>query len=135
MSRDKQRAHLDELRRTAQLGGGAAAIEKHQHQRGKLSARERIDLLLDKGSFREIDMFVQHTADSFGLKEKRFLGDGVACGWGTVNGRLVYVSSQDFTVMGGSIGEATARKIVKLYDMALKNGAPMICLKDRKSVV
>jgi acetyl-CoA carboxylase carboxyltransferase component len=130
MSREKQRAHLEELRQTAQLGGGAAAIEKHQHQRGKLSARERIDLLLDKGSFREIDMFVQHTADSFGLKDKRFLGDGVTCGWGTVNGRLVYVSSQDFTVMGGSIGEATAGKIVKLYDMALKNGAPVICLND-----
>jgi acetyl-CoA carboxylase carboxyltransferase component len=130
MTREKQNAHLKKLRESSQQGGGAAAVDKLQHQRGKLSARERIDLLLDKGSFREIDAFVMHQADGFGLKEKRFPGDGVVCGWGTVDGRLIYVSSQDFTVMGGSIGEAHARKIVKLFDLALKNGAPIVCLND-----
>jgi acetyl-CoA carboxylase carboxyltransferase component len=130
MSREKQKAHLHKLREASQQGGGAALVEKLQHQRGKLSARERIDVLLDKGTFREIDAFIQHQADSFGLKDKHFPGDGVVCGWGTVDGRLLYVSSQDFTVMGGSIGEAHARKICKLYDLALKNGAPVICLND-----
>jgi acetyl-CoA carboxylase carboxyltransferase component len=105
-------------------------IREAQHERGKLSARERIDLLLDKGSFRELDAFVQHRSDHFGLDRKRYPGDGVVTGWGTVEGRLVYISSQDFTILGGSIGEAHAAKIVKLYDLALKNGAPVVCLND-----
>jgi acetyl-CoA carboxylase carboxyltransferase component len=117
------------LREETLQGGGQERIEA-QHQRGKLSARERIELLVDKGSFREMDAFVQHRSDHFGLDRHRFLGDGVVCGWGTVQGRLTYISSQDFTVMGGSIGEAHAAKICKIYDLAMKNGAPVVCLND-----
>ncbi|MGB7538513.1 MAG: acyl-CoA carboxylase subunit beta [Anaerolineales bacterium] len=129
MSSEQQLKKLHQAREQAQQGGGPERINA-QHERGKLSARERIDLLLDKGSFRELDAFVQHRSDHFGLDRKRYLGDGVVCGWGTVEGRLVYVASQDFTVMGGSIGEAHAAKICKLFDLALKNGVPVVCLND-----
>jgi propionyl-CoA carboxylase beta chain len=120
---------LEELQRAAEQGGGAERV-KAQHERGKLSARERIDLLLDDGSFVEMDRFVTHRATDFGLADKKYLGDGVVTGYGTVHGRLVYVFSQDFTVFGGSLSEAHAEKIVKIQDMALKNGAPLIGLND-----
>jgi len=120
---------LHDLRAQGRLGGGKARIDA-QHKRGRLTARERIDLLLDKGSFREIDAFVTHRETNFGLENKKFIGDSVVTGWGTINNRLVYVFSQDFTVMGGSLGEAHAEKIVKINEMALKNGAPVIGLND-----
>jgi propionyl-CoA carboxylase beta chain len=123
---DKLR-RLEELRREAEQGGGAARVQA-QHDRGKLSARERLDLLLDPDSFTELDRFVTHR--TVGLENQRYLGDGVVTGYGTVHGRLVYVFSQDFTVFGGSLSEAHAGKIVKIMDMALKNGAPVIGLND-----
>ena len=129
MSNEQPIEKLHQFREQAMHGGGKERIDA-QHERGKLTAHERIDLLLDKGSFRELDPFVQHRSDHFGLDRKRYLGDGVVCGWGTVEGRLVYVSSQDFTVMGGSIGEAHAAKVCKLFDLALKNGGPVVCLND-----
>jgi propionyl-CoA carboxylase beta chain len=122
-------AKLDELRRQAEQGGGEARI-RAQHERGKLSARERIDLLLDDGSFIELDRFVTHRSTAFGLEKQKFLGDGVVTGYGMVHGRLVYVFSQDFTVFGGSLAEAHAGKIVKIMDLALRNGAPVIGLND-----
>ena len=103
---------------------------KKQHERGKLSARERVDLLLDEGSFEEIDMLVRHRSQDFGLEKQRFLGDGVVTGYGTINGKLVYVFSQDFTVFGGSLAKAHAEKICKIMDMAMKVGAPVIGLND-----
>ncbi len=119
-----------EARRTgAKLGGGEKRIEA-QHGRGKLTARERIELLLDKGSFEEFDMFVEHRCADFGMGETRIPGDGVVTGWGTVNGRTVYVFAKDFTVFGGSLSEAHAQKITKIQDMALKNGAPIVGLFD-----
>ena len=118
---------LDELRRQAEEGGGAARV-KAQHERGKLSARERLDLLLDPGSFIELDRFVTHR--TVGLENQKYLGDGVVTGYGMVHGRLVYVFSQDFTVFGGSLSEAHAEKIVKIMDLALKTGAPVIGLND-----
>lgn len=120
---------LRELRAQSRLGGGQDRIDA-QHTKGRLTARERIDLLLDKGSFREVDPFVTHRTTDFGLDEKKVLGDSVVTGWGTVEKRLVYVFSQDFTVFGGSLGEVHAEKIVKIMDMALKNGAPIIGLND-----
>jgi propionyl-CoA carboxylase beta chain len=120
---------LEALRRQAELGGGEARI-RAQHERGKLSARERLDLLLDEGSFVELDRFVTHRSTEFGLDEQKFLGDGVVTGYGTVHGRLVYVFSQDFTVFGGSLSESHAEKIVKVQELALKNGAPIIGLND-----
>ena len=120
---------LREQRAISQLGGGEKRIQA-QHDRGKLTARERIELLLDNGSFRETDAFVTHRTQDFGLAERKYLGDSVVTGWGTIDGRLVYVFSQDFTVFGGSLGEAHAQKIVKIMDMALKNGAPLIGLND-----
>ncbi|HSJ12915.1 MAG TPA: acyl-CoA carboxylase subunit beta [Longimicrobiales bacterium] len=127
MSITEKLKRLEELRRAAELGGGEARIQA-QHERGKLSARERLDLLLDPGSFIELDRFVTHR--TVGLEDQRYLGDGVVTGYGTVHGRLVYVFSQDFTVFGGSLSEAHAEKIVKLMDLALKNGAPLIGLND-----
>jgi len=121
--------HLRKLKAQSRLGGGEARIEA-QHKKGRLTARERIDLLLDKGSFRELDAFVTHRTTDFGLEKKKFLADSVVTGWGTVNGRLVYVFSQDFTVFGGSLGEVHAEKIVKVMDLAMKNGAPLIGLND-----
>jgi propionyl-CoA carboxylase beta chain len=129
MSLDEKLRRLEELRRETQLGGGAERLAA-QHAKGKLSARERLDLLLDEGSFVEFDRFVTHRSTEFGLAEKKILGDGVVTGYGAIHGRLVYVFSQDFTVFGGSLSEAHAEKIVKLQDMALKNGAPLIGLND-----
>ena len=111
------------------LGGGKDKIAK-QHQQGKLAARERIDLLLDKDSFQELDAFVVHQCDHFGMEGKKVLGDGVVTGYGTIDGRLVYVFSQDFTVFGGSLGEAFANKICKVMDLAMKVGAPIIGIND-----
>ena len=120
---------LISLREQARLGGGEKAIQK-QHERGKYTARERINQLLDEGSFEEIDMFVQHRCTNFGQDKKHYLGDGVVTGYGTIEGRLVYVFAQDFTVSAGSLGEAFAQKICKIMDMAMKNGAPCIGLND-----
>src|SRR3954464_9229652 len=117
------------MRADAQLGGGAAGIEQ-QHARGKLTARERLDLLLDDGSFVELDAFVTHRSTGFGLEDQVVLGDGVVTGHGTIDGRLVFVFSQDFTVFGGSLAEAYAEKICKVMDLALKVGAPIIGLND-----
>ncbi|SEN31295.1 propionyl-CoA carboxylase carboxyltransferase subunit [Loktanella fryxellensis] len=124
--------HLDALaarQADAQLGGGQARIDA-QHAKGKLTARERIDLLLDAGSFEEFDAFVTHRAIDFGMQDSTPLGDGVVTGWGTVNGRMVYVFSQDFTVFGGSLSETHAQKICKIMDMAMQNGAPVIGIND-----
>ncbi len=121
--------HLHEVRAQSRLGGGEARIDA-QHKKGRLTARERIDLLLDKGSFREVDAFVEHRTHDFNLDEQRYLSDSVVTGWGTIEGRLVYVFSQDFTVFGGSLGEVHAAKICKILDMAMKGGAPVIGLND-----
>jgi len=120
---------LRELREQAMQGGGRKRIER-QHAKGKMTARERINLLLDEGSFREIDTFVTHRATGFGIEENKFLGDSVVTGWGTIDGRQVYVFSQDFTVFGGSLSEVHAEKVVKIMDLAIKNGAPVIGLND-----
>ena len=120
---------LIELRAQARLGGGEKAIEK-QHAKGKYTARERIAQLLDEGSFEELDMFVQHRCTNFGQDKKHFLGDGVVTGYGTIEGRLVYVFAQDFTVFGGSLSETMAQKICKVMDMAMKMSAPVIGIND-----
>ena len=120
---------LEKMRAAAKLGGGQDRIEK-QHQKGKLTARERIDLLLDEGSFEEWDMFVEHRCTDFGMADKRIPGDGVVTGYGTINGRLVFVYSQDFTVFGGSLSEAHAEKICKVMQQAMKVGAPIIGMND-----
>ncbi len=129
MSMQEKLKQLAALRAASEQGGGEARI-KAQHDRGKLSARERIDLLVDEGSFVELDRFVTHRATGFGLEEQKILGDGVVTGYATVHGRLIYLFSQDFTVFGGSLSETHAEKIVKLQDLALKNGAPLIGLND-----
>jgi len=120
---------LERRRGIARLGGGEKRIAS-QHAKGKLTARERIELLLDEGSFEEFDMFVAHRCTDFGMEESRPYGDGVVTGWGTINGRMVYVFSQDFTVFGGSLSETHAQKICKIMDMAMQNGAPVIGLND-----
>jgi propionyl-CoA carboxylase beta chain len=120
---------LQDKKALALEGGGKERYEK-QHQKGKLSARERLEVLLDEGSFEEIGMFVEHRSTDFGMENQKILGDGVVTGYGTINGRLVYVFSQDFTVFGGSLSETHAEKIVKIMDMAMKNGAPVIGLND-----
>ena len=120
---------LEEMRERARLGGGQRRIEA-QHARGKLTARERLDVLLDPGSFEEYDMFVEHRTAEFGMAEQRVPGDGVVTGHGTINGRLVFVFSQDFTVFGGSLSEAHAEKICKIMDQAMKVGAPVIGIND-----
>ena len=120
---------LIELRAQARLGGGEKAIEK-QHAKGKYTARERIAQLLDEGSFEEMDLFVQHRCTNFGQDKKHFLGDGVVTGYGTIEGRLVYVFAQDFTVFGGSLSETMSQKICKVMDMAMKMGAPIIGIND-----
>ncbi len=117
------------MRVQAQLGGGENRIQK-QHDKGKLTARERLDILLDKGSFTELDMFVQHRSNDFGMENNRILTDGVVTGYGTIDGRQMMVFSQDFTVFGGSLSEAFAEKICKVMDMALKIGVPIIGLND-----
>ena len=122
-------SELEERRAVARLGGGERRIEA-QHKRGKLTARERIELLLDEDSFEEYDMFVEHRCTDFGMTDSKIPGDGVVTGWGTVNGRTVYVFAKDFTVFGGSLSETHARKITKIQDMALQNRAPCIGLFD-----
>ena len=129
MSHDSKLEQLQKLRETARQGGGPDRIEV-QRKAGKLTARERLELLLDKGSFRETDMFVAHRTHDFDLQDRKYLSDSVVTGWGTVDGRLVYVFSQDFTVFGGSLGEVHAEKICKIMDMAMRNGAPLIGLND-----
>lgn len=113
----------------AQMGGGQTRIDS-QHKKGKLTARERLHFLLDEGSFEEIGMLVTHRAKDFGLDKQKYLGDGVVTGYGSINGKLVYVFSQDFTVFGGSLSETHAEKICKIMDLAMKNGAPVIGLND-----
>ncbi len=120
---------LEQRRAVARLGGGERRIEA-QHKRGKLTARERLDLLLDQDSFEEFDMFVEHRSIDFGMETQKVPGDGVVTGWGTVNGRTVFVFAKDFTVFGGSLSEEHARKIMKIQDMALRAGAPIIGLFD-----
>ena len=120
---------LEDRRGAARLGGGQKRIDA-QHSKGKLTARERIELLLDEGSFEEFDMFVAHRCTDFGMENQRPAGDGVVTGWGTINGRMVYVFSQDFTVLGGSVSATHAQKICKIMDMAVENGAPVIGLND-----
>ena len=120
---------LEVRRERARAGGGPKRVAS-QHAKGKLTARERIDVLLDEGSFEEFDMFVEHRSHDFGMEDQRVPGDGVVTGWGTINGRVVYVFSKDFTVMGGSLSKAHAEKIVKVQEMALRNGAPIIGLFD-----
>ncbi|MCH8877117.1 MAG: acyl-CoA carboxylase subunit beta [Chloroflexi bacterium] len=129
MSHESKLEELRALREQARLGGGEDRIEA-QHKRGRLTARERLDLLLDKGSFRETGGFVTHRTHDFGLEKRKYLSDSVVTGWGTVEGRLTYVFSQDFTVFGGSLGEVHAEKIVKIMEMAMKNGAPVIGIND-----
>ena len=120
---------LDEKIALATLGGGEKRIAA-QHKKGKLTARERVQLLLDEGSFEEIGMLVQHRCTDFGMQDETYLGDGVVTGYGTIGGRIVYVFAQDFTVFGGSLSETHAEKICKIMDLAVKNGAPVIGLND-----
>ncbi len=128
-SREEKLKKLEQLNKEAELGGGEKRIEV-QHAKGKLTARERISLLLDEGSFEELGKFVKHRSTAFGLDKQKFLGDGVVTGYGKVDGRLIYIFSQDFTVFGGSLSEAYAEKIVRIMDLAMKNGAPIIGLND-----
>jgi propionyl-CoA carboxylase beta chain len=127
--RDGRFADLEQRRAEARLGGGEARIAR-QHEKGKLTARERLDILLDPDSFQELGTFVRHQTHDFGLEKNRPYGDGVVTGYGTIGGRLVYVFSQDFTVFGGSLGIAHARKITKIMNLAMENGAPVIGLND-----
>lgn len=120
---------LIELRNEARMGGGEVRIDK-QHEQGKMTARERIEMLVDDGSFEELDMFVTHRCTNFGMEKTKFKGDGVVIGHGTIDGRVVYVYAQDFTVFGGSLSETMAQKICKIMDMAMKVGAPVIGIND-----
>ncbi|PRY25057.1 propionyl-CoA carboxylase carboxyltransferase subunit [Aliiruegeria haliotis] len=122
-------AELETRRASARLGGGQRRIDS-QHKKGKLTARERIELLLDEDTFEEFDMFVTHRCTDFGMEDDKPAGDGVVTGWGTINGRMVYVFSQDFTVFGGSLSQTHAQKICKIMDMAVQNGAPVIGIND-----
>lgn len=129
MSIDHKILELRRFREEARLGGGQKRIDQ-QHAKGKYTARERVELLLDEGSFQELGMFVTPRSTAFGMDKQTYYGDGVVTGYGTIDGRLVYVFSQDFTVFGGSLGEGHAEKIVRLMDLALKNGAPLIGMND-----
>ena len=129
MTNKERIEHLRRLREQTRLGGGEERIQQ-QHQKGKYTARERLELLFDKGSFRELDPFVTHRSYDFGLDKTRFLGDGVITGYGTVDERLVYAFAQDFTVFGGSLSETQAEKICKILEMGMRNGAPVLCLND-----
>ncbi len=132
MTNDERQTQIDELRQMreeARLGGGQERIDR-QHAKDKMTARERVEKLLDPGSFREMDMFVTHRAVGFDVEKRRYLGDSVVTGWGTIEGRQVYVFSQDFTVFGGSLSEAHAEKVCKVMDLAMKNGVPVIGLND-----
>jgi propionyl-CoA carboxylase beta chain len=126
---EKKLRELELRNDRAMQGGGAAKLAKHK-QGGRLTARERLDILLDPGSFNEMDRFVTHRCTNYGMAEQKVPGDGVVTGHGRVNGKLVYVSSQDFTVIGGSMSRTQANKICKVMDLALKNGAPFISLND-----
>jgi acetyl-CoA carboxylase carboxyltransferase component len=121
--------YLRNRKAKSRMGGGPEKIEV-QHQKGKMTARERLDMLLDKGSFHETDAFVVHRMSDFGLAEQKYPGDGVVTGWGTIEGRLTYVYAQDFTVLGGSLGEVHAGKICKIMNMAIQNGAPIVGIND-----
>src|SRR4030043_2113295 len=127
--RERRRKELEEKRRQVELAGGEDKIKK-QHEMGKLTARERLDLLMDKDTFVEMDKFVTHHCQDFGMEKRKIYGDGVVTGYGKVNGRLTFVFSQDFTVFGGALGMAFAKKICKVMDLAVKNGAPLIGLND-----
>src|SRR5688572_14395534 len=129
MSHERRLEQLEQRKRESELGGGEARIQR-QHADGKLTARERISLLFDPGSFQEMDQLVVHRSTDFGMEKQKIAGDGVVCGFGTVQGRLVYAFAQDFTVFGGSLSETHAAKIVKIMDMAVKNGAPIVGLND-----
>ncbi len=130
MSNHEENFHyLQQQQEEAELGGGQERIDQ-QHEKGKLTARERLHFLLDEGSFEEIDTFVTHRSNEFGLDKQQFLGDGVVTGFGTIEGRFIYVFSQDFTVLGGSLSETHAEKICKIMDLAMQNGAPVIGLND-----
>ncbi|MGE5342104.1 MAG: acyl-CoA carboxylase subunit beta [Candidatus Omnitrophota bacterium] len=129
MSTKPEIEYMRKLKQQALLGGGQKKIEA-QHAKGKMTARERLEALLDRGSFREIDMFVTHRTNDFGMADKKILSDSVVTGWGTIGGRTVYVFSQDFTVFGGSLGEVHSEKVCKIMDLAVKNGAPVIGLND-----
>src|SRR6056297_3118417 len=129
MSNQDKVTRLIELRNQARLGGGEKRIEA-QHGKDKFTARERVEMLLDDGSFEEFDMFVTHRCTNFGMEKNKILGDGVVTGHGTVDGRVVYVFAQDFTVFGGSLSETFAQKICKVMDMAMKVGAPVIGIND-----
>jgi len=129
MNNTEKVKNLIDLRAKAKLGGGEKRIAS-QHAKGKFTARERIDMLLDEGSFEELDMFVTHRCNNFGLEKEKYLGDGVVTGHGTIDGRTVYVFAQDFTVFGGSLSETMAQKICKVMDMAMKNGCPVIGIND-----
>ena len=129
MELEEKLKKLKEMRETAKLGGGQKRIDS-QHKKGKLTARERLELLLDDGSFEEFDMFVTHRIKEFGLEKEKYLGDGIVTGYGTIDGRLMFVFSQDFTIFGGTLSEAFAEKVCKIMDMALKVGAPVIGLND-----
>jgi len=124
---------LNQKRQEALKGGGAQRIE-NQHKKGKLTARERLHFLLDENSFEEIGMLVTHRSTDFGMDKEKYPGDGVVTGYGTINGRLVYVFSQDFTVFGGSLSETHAEKICKIMDLALKNGAPVQVVPESRKV-
>ena len=129
MGIDDKVEQLQQMREQARLGGGQERIDR-QHARGEMTARERVEKLLDPGSFRELDMFVTHRAVGFGMEERKYMGDSVVTGWGAINGRRVYVFSQDFTVFGGSLSEVHAEKVCKVMDLAMKSGVPVIGLND-----
>ncbi len=129
MSNQDKVRQLVELREKAKLGGGEQRIET-QHKKGKYTARERIEMILDEGSFEEFDMFVTHRSHDFGLENEQYLSDGVITGHGTIDGRVVYIFSQDFTVFGGSLSETFAQKVCKVMDQAMKVGAPIIGIND-----
>ena len=129
MTAEEQYKKFEELDKLASQGGGVERVEK-QHANGHMTARERIDMLLDKGTFNEIDKFVVHHCTDFGMDKKHIPGDGIVCGYGKIDGRLVYVYAYDFTVYGGTLSATGAKKIVKVQELALKNGAPIIALND-----
>jgi len=129
VSTEEQIERLRALRDEAEHAGSQRAVDK-QHEAGKMTARERIDAFLDKGSFVELDMFARHQASGFGIEDRRPYGDAVVTGWGTVDGRTVFVFAEDFTVFGGSLGRVVSDKIVKVMDLAMQTGAPIVGLKD-----
>src|ERR1039458_6248324 len=129
MSREEKLEHLRRMKAEAEAGGGAERRER-EHKAGKLTARERVELLLDEGTFEELDKFVRHRSTDFGMQEQRPAGDGFVTGFGRIDGRLVYVFAQDFTVFGGSLSESNALKICKIMDLAMRAGAPVIGLND-----